>query len=135
MSSLVLRKTILRGRAVEFSRLLMLSMLENAEDTFLVTLSLLESELSRCNLNVDEFFHKLTELIDELRLKASRKEEEEFNLATVSTSNANLQINYETDATNQVIPVEKVEVGEISDPLSLNLVKFLHCLQKKRVEK
>jgi hypothetical protein len=83
---------MLRGRAIEFSRLLMLSMLENAEDTFSVTLSLLDAELSRCNLNTDQFLQQLTELIDELRVKVGRRDENELDSASTSGLNVSFSV-------------------------------------------
>lgn len=76
MNSLTLRRSI-RGRSIEFTRLLILSMLEDATDTFSVTLSLLNSELGQCNLNADQFLQHLTRLLDELRTKIKNNKEEE----------------------------------------------------------
>ena len=74
MSSLQVRKAILRSKAVEFTRLLMLSMLEDANDTFGAMLGVLANELGS-NLSTDQFLQTFAELLGELRLKINTSED------------------------------------------------------------
>ncbi|KAI6199450.1 hypothetical protein M3Y96_00628400 [Aphelenchoides besseyi] len=81
------KKAILRPKSIEFTRLLLLAMIEDAEDTFWAVASVLRSELLSFNLTSDEYLQELCSMIERLRDKLESKHS--VNLTTSSSSKVN----------------------------------------------
>ncbi|KAI6237435.1 hypothetical protein M3Y95_00264800 [Aphelenchoides besseyi] len=87
MNILETKKAILRPKSIEFTRLLLLAMIEDAEDTFWAVASVLKSELLSFNLTSDEYLQELCVMIEKLRDKL--ESEHSVDLATSSSSKVN----------------------------------------------
>ncbi|KAI6220837.1 hypothetical protein M3Y99_01586800 [Aphelenchoides fujianensis] len=74
MNAMEMRKSLLRSRALEFTRLLLLSQLEEADSTFWAMAAVLKAELTAsCGTTPDHFLQLLAESIDELREKFAQR--------------------------------------------------------------